>query len=208
MGMLCSCHKKKEEIKTPTPPPTPVVDMPDNYFYPLKTGNYWVYKRTEVMGSGPTANTTITMDTIRITYDTIINGQRNYYFTDGVWEGIYAGFYADSAGYILNNGFVQAFIDLKPNDTLWRDSTPNYIIQTMRSPLTDTTITVPLGTYACWQTIQEVYFVNGTGNPDVPNPRTARRFYARNVGLIKSYAFYSNTPGGITAELVEVHLER
>lgn len=178
------------------------------YFYPMKTGNYWVYEViTDLMGNPVTQDTLI--DTVRIVGTFTANGHTYYDFRS---HNVFAGFYADSAGYIVRydttGSTSYVFLDTTPHATLWQDTTDmGLLYRVYRSGNGDTSVTVPAGTFTCLQTILDAHYLQS--NPPAPhaNPRPVYWYYAHGVGLVQENTWYLHNPGDRTKVLIDYHLE-
>jgi hypothetical protein len=197
--LVVACKKKKEPATVITPPIAPT---PSNYFFPFKTGNYWVYQRVNYDGS----TNPVVYDTIRVTGDTVIRSITYYNLTQGGdFEGI-AGFYGDSAGYVVTpTGPFN--VRTQQGDTIAKDSVGGIYYQVTRTGKTDTTISVQAGNFSCVQTIRDFYYPSNYPPPGSnTNPRETYIYYAKNIGLAYTTAFFVSSPYTITMQLVSYHI--
>ena len=192
--VLASCNKEK------TNPP---IDNPKVQFsyLPMKVGNYWVYRHYNIDTIGhiiQTAETPIT-DSVVITGDTIINGNR-YFVFEGTNYPVALGWgvidlLRDSSGYIVNAQGIIKFSKDNFTDTLafttaiFNNDTVYRLSYKMEE--TDTIVTVPAGSYGVLNyrgTVQTKMKI-----PGIPNPRYINTFYAGNVGcIVETYFFLSS----------------
>lgn len=108
---LLACEKKTE---TTTP------EVKSDYF-PLSTGNYWVYN-TYCIDSFGNDSLYTENDTVRIIGDTIINGNSYKVFRankDDLFAYFANRFYRDSSGYIVDNYGRTIFSSDDLKDTLY-----------------------------------------------------------------------------------------
>lgn len=176
-----------------------------DYFFPLKVGNYWVYRTEAETGVYPNYTLDTFYDTLRIVSDTLINSITYYQLTGSLTT--LANFYGDSAGYIVYREGILFELDTVPNAILRQDTTDaGFFYRVYRTGSIDTNITVPVGSFICIETILDAHYL--VGNPPSPNanPRSAFWYYAENVGLVKSITWYAAASGKITSELVDYHL--
>ena len=112
--------------------------------FPLKLGNTWTYKVTSFDAKGKPLGTSGQV-IYHITRDTTIVGEQWYYFelngsglyyfnrTDGVWN--------------FANGTRQSFFKYSSTKYTWYSTN----LGSMRILSTDTNLTVPKGTFSCYQ---------------------------------------------------------
>lgn len=186
VGILVSCSKDKDE--------TPEVPAP-NYF-PLKTGNYWVYQQFSV-DSNKVEKEIMYTDSTVVDGDTIINSKKYHrvlYFkmiTEySCWKDTLN--LRDSSGYIVTSEGSKHLSWINFTDTLRQKleviySGPLYFLSFKMEEVTDT-VTVPAGKFKvinCKGTLQS--FVK-----DVPEFRYENNLYADGIGpVVTSYHYFS-----------------
>lgn len=197
--MLQACQKDK------TNPLPPANASPAEYFFPMKTGNYWVYKITD----SNTPTPTVTYDTLRVIGDTSINGITFYQLKTSNMQMIPNGsFVGDSAGYIVYSNGNRFPLSTLANDTLSADTTDAAMLyRVYRSGNLDTTIVVPSGSYQTVEAILDAYYLQGPPPPPHTNPRPVLSYFSKNIGLVKCVTYYVSGPGNITSELQNYHIQ-
>lgn len=196
LAMIFLSNCGKENVS-----PKPLNPNAAGYFMPLKIGNFWVYKVTIENGNYPNYTYDRGYDTVRISSDTTING--NHYFEiKSKVIGVYDGFYADSAGWIvrLDNSIYP--LSLTPNDTVAQYAIgSNFLNVVEHTGVADTVIQVPAGVFRCIEMIGAVYYVQDTPPAPNTNPRQSLNYYSENIGLTKCKTFFVDQPGNIIVEL-------
>ncbi len=192
--MLYSCNKDN---------PTPPQQAPADFFFPMKVGNFWVYKVTTQNGPHPNYTIDISFDTLRITDDTVIGSVTYYQFRSLSRQGLANDWWlGDSSGTILfSNGDRFPLSDIA-DDTISSYLTDNgFDHRVYKSGVLDTLITVPAGTYHCLESVLDFYYL--TTSPPLPNsnPRQTLSYFCKNIGLVKTKNWYSSESGDVISEL-------
>lgn len=191
-----------------------------NYF-PLETGNSWVYKNYEIDSVGNETDLNI-MDSVVVTRDTLINGNLYYVlegtnyplnidpFTGENWSTL--AILRDSSGYLVNHkGEIMLSVD-NFTDTLFMqmatngEDTIHTITYQMEKP--DELINVPAGKFEVINFKGTVYNLSPHKNPAIKNPRYINYYYANNVGKVLQTYFYLNGTSTFEKRLVRYHLTR
>lgn len=196
--LLQACQKDKANQ-------TPESATASEYFFPMKTGNYWVYKVTDTNTPTPT----VTYDTLRVIGDTSINGSVFYQLKTSSMQMIPNGaFVGASAGYIVYSDGNRFPLSINVNDTLSADTTDAATLyRVYRSGNLDTTIVVPSGSYQTVETVLDAYYLQGPPPPPHTNPRPVLSYFAKNIGLVKCVTYYVSGPGNITSELQSYYIQ-
>ena len=199
VGILFSACREND------PQPTPQLASAKDYFFPLKVGNYWVYRTEAETGDYPSYAIDTSYDTLRVISDTVINSI-TYYQLIGSLTTL-TNFYGDSAGYIVYREGILFELDTVPNAILRQDTTDaGLFYREYKTGSIDTTITVPVGSFSCIETELNANYLLGNPPTPNPNPRPAFWYYTENIGLVKSITWYVNASGKITSELVDYQL--
>ncbi len=155
--LIISCNKN--DNNTTAPPPQSQPTGP----FPLEIGNSWTYQVTFFDIDGTKQSTTGTV-IYQITRDTTVDGEKWYYLKTES-SGIYYLNRSNGVWSVLN-GNKQTFLKY-PTTKSDRYSTT---IGNMRIASTDTSITVPKGTFSCYEyrlsqstPCNDYYFLGGTG---------------------------------------------
>ncbi|MGJ8661735.1 MAG: hypothetical protein ACSHXL_06835 [Bacteroidota bacterium] len=191
--LMFSCKKKKVESAIPTP----VVNnpTPQNEYYSLKVGSYWIYENIFIDSNGLETNMG-TIDTVKIINDTIINGNLFSVFQSHPTGGtVQIYFLRDSSGITVNsyggihfNPFdnsINTFED--PNLTGFSHTTQTLILPNM-------SISVPAGTFGEILDRQfSTFFTNGNPiNSCGDQIFVEHSYYSKNIGLLKYNWGYFN----------------
>ena len=149
-----SCQKKDSV----TPPETKS-DLVTDY-YPLSTGNYWVYKQTQYDSLGNVIPQTWKNDSIVVKSDTVINSKTYHTLVEynflGSSNPIYK-YYRDSADCIVNN-LGEVIFSINTTGVYKRIFTSDTVAYINYSYVnTPTNITVPQGTYNCPDFLGSLY---------------------------------------------------
>ena len=152
------------------------------FIFPLKTGNYWVSQHETYDSLGTLRNAFV--DTLRVVGDTMINSERWYYFLEGAH-----GFYTNRAdghyGYVAAWS-PQPFLDLKYPAQQGDTYSIPYALGIREVVSTGASITVPAGTFTCYQ-YRSPY----------PNNWQWNYYYTPGVGLILSSGVRRSQGGSI-----------
>lgn len=197
---VCAC-KKDEPDEIPIPPVESVLD-----YMPLAIGNYWIYEYFSC-DSGEVNCVSKSIDTSRITKDTLING--NTYFkieSNYPVEGS-AVFLRDSGdylvasyGYILfthkdsNQIFNEKYFISGLGDTLY-----HYYYELVPEI---TEVSVESGMYYCMD-FQQTFF---RAEDDFQVEHNGHSYYAKNVGLVKNSASWAASLDVEKRELIGYYL--
>jgi hypothetical protein len=177
---LISCRKDDTQPVTTNPNQETVSD-----YFPLKEGNYWVYKRTLVDSSGTILLNTYDNDSIIVKNDTLINNKIyhqifEYSFSNSTFAYIY--FYRDSANFIVNqNGTI--ILSIKPGFVYKRPliaDTSLYINYYFVNQTTNITLTS--GIFNCVDFKGEFY----SKSDNFTTAKLIHNYYYKNIGSIKS----------------------
>lgn len=207
LGLLFSCKEKETEITQPYDPPI-AFD-----YLPMKTGNYWVYRHYNIDTLGNVFETN-QIDSVVITGDTSINGNRYFVFQGTNYPylttwGI-VDILRDSSGYIVNkDGLIKFsetnFTDILASKTELHNGDTLYTLNyRMENP--DTTITVPAGTFGVLNYKGTVY--SPLYGPEMPNPRYLNTYFADNVGKILETYFFLSNPAYSEKRLIRYQAEK
>lgn len=201
--IFTSCRKEDSNPITPTNQQKSVLD-----YFPLNTGNYWVYKQSEYDSLGNIRPHTYANDSIVVKNDTIINNKTYHTIIEYNFLGSpnsHNHYYRDSANYIVDNngniilsvtpGFIHKQVIAFNLDTI---SYVNYsfIDQT-------TSITVPLGTYNCVDVRGEIF--RKTDNFSIAH--LTHNYYYKNIGSVKKVLRFVESLGFIELELVNYNVQ-
>ncbi|NVN94550.1 MAG: hypothetical protein HXX18_04605 [Bacteroidetes bacterium] len=197
-----SCRK---ENSISTPPPVTTNESVLDYF-PLKAGNYWVYKQSEIDSSGNNIITTYPNDSIVVKNDTLINNltyhtvseynflgmsyPRNQYLRDS------GNFIVNEKGEIIfsiNSGFIHT--QLLSSDTI---AYVNYSFINQTS-----NITVPLGVYSCVDFRGEIYRKMDNYN----RAYLSHNYYNKGIGSVRKIERYIISLGQIDLQLISYHVQ-
>lgn len=194
--LFFSCTKKDSSTPydTATPAPTtPTYTIAD--YTKLTTGNYWVYEivNVDTLGNATPAGT----DSCYIEKDTMIKGNTyaeliNYPFTG-------TEFLRDSASFLLDQDDNALFTLSYFNVELYQDSIPG-AISIYSVPNSQVVITVPAGTYTCYDFMGTVTIY--TKGYKWGNPRYSGYYYSAGVGLVEAINFYISQPGTVQYRLL------
>lgn len=178
--VVCGCKKDEPDDIIPVPPEESVLD-----YMPLAIGNFWIYENFRC-DSGEVDCVSTSIDTSRITKDTLING--NTYFK---WEQNYpltgmTLFLRDSGDYLITSyGYI--LFTLKDSSQIFNE---RFIISGLGDTLyhffdrlNPNSIEVPVesGVYQCMDFQQSFFRVQDNFQIE----HTGHRYYAKNVGLVK-----------------------
>ena len=196
---LSNCSKEKKDAVAQR--------TASEYFMPMKTGNYWVYKRTGQGGIYPNYTETVTYDSVKVKGDTVINGRTYFEIYGGLFLGVENGLYADSSGWIIRYGNGLFPLSVVANDTVAQGSLGNSLYVVYKTGSTDTSITVPAGTFPCTEMIWDAYYLLESPPASNPNPRPVFTYFSRNVGITKSQTWYYSGSGTTTMELHSYYIQ-
>lgn len=198
--LLTACKKDKTDYVT------------DSYaYFPMKTGNYWVYKWFHVDSSGNETTLAWNNDTIEIVGDTIINAHTFYKVDEKLIGGAQhrVRYLRDSAMWMVDEtGEIEFTVEASAQNFSPYTSTgvPYTSISHMNYSAPQKNVpagSFPTITKVTTITIDQGTFCNGT------NQRSTVKGYGRNVGLTFYTNFYIADPNCEfnEARLVEYHLQ-
>ncbi|MFH0893027.1 MAG: hypothetical protein V2A54_01225 [Bacteroidota bacterium] len=205
-ALFQSCKKDNETVITPTPAPEESTDYSN-----LSIGNYWVYQRFDVDGSGNAIASNV-YDSCYVEKDTTINSNTYFKVIRPVPYGSAASYsyQRDSSNYLVNSHgdilfspkdfttvFSSKYMVINISDTVCN------IMRMMADK--DQTYSTPSGNYTT-SNCKETYSMY----PNYSNGGTLRyknNRYAANVGLvIETLPFFANSPNSIERRLVRFHV--
>ncbi len=190
ISLFVSCNKG-DSNSNPT--------VESNYF-PLQTGNYWVYQHYKIDSLGNETDMNKT-DSVIIKRDTIINNNQyfilegtNYPYNGDRWEIL--DYLRDSSGYLVNaNGIIKCsesnFTDTLVSKTEVISEDTLYIL-TYQMEETGNTIIVPAGEFNAINFKGTVFMPHY--KPGIQNPRFMNNYYADGVGKILDTYFFLSSP--------------
>ena len=183
-----SCEKNNSDSNNNT--------LEKSDYFPLKTGNYWIYKHYDIDSTGNETERDRT-DSMIISRDTIINNYKyyilegtNYPFNGGEWGII--DILRDSGSYVVNvegmikfssDNFTDTLVsksEVFNNDTL-------YTLTYKMEKLTNSA-SVPAGEFEVLNfkgTVTTPFEISG-----IKNPRYLNNLYSNRVGKILETYFY------------------
>jgi hypothetical protein len=218
-SLLVSCKKKnqiQEEYLTQN-------NQTHANYMPLKDGNYWVYQQKNVDTLGNTTGTNLTLDTITVLGDTIINNKTYKYlkssrsFSNGSNYNFLIGipqFIRKENGEIFSPGnLTENCIFSLSRDTLvnqgcfianWAPNCRYKLSKFMAN--TTTSVNIPFGTFSTYNA-KELTISNIQNEwPFWKNKRYRDFQCAKNIGLIRSTTFFVSGTSTMVYELVDYHL--
>jgi hypothetical protein len=176
-------------------------------YYPLKVGDYWIYKQTLYDSSGTVLNSTMTDDTIMVTKDTTINSKVYHKLAEHNFLGNASVSYSnvrDSADCIVKDDGKILFSIKSPGMICSQISTPdtltyaNYYYNS-----TAVSISVPGGTYDCVEYYGEVY----RKTENYSNKYIVSKFCSKNIGPVKKTNIIVSNVDKIVLELRSCHIQ-
>lgn len=200
--LVIACYAcKKDEVVTADPPKDSVLD-----YMPLSIGNYWIYE-TFGCDSGEVNCTSKSIDTSRITKDTVIYG-KTYYKLEGNYHlFIDPIFLRDSGDYLVDHkgrvlfthtDSLQIFNEQIVND--FYGDTVFYWYDKLISQNEE--IMVEAGLFNCMD-MRTSFFRE---EDDFQIEHQGHNYYAKNVGLIKQSAMWASSLDVNKRELVGYYL--
>lgn len=211
-----SCKKdKKVEPEGNTSNPT-TTNYPN--YSNLKVGNYWIYQRFEIDGSGNVTPLSI-IDSCYIEKDTIISGNTYYKYISPNFSNTVspnsvspnvAEYYRDSLSYLITN---YGRIEFSSQDftTIYKSgyqlANPNDTVCRFEFKMGDqnTNITTPLGTYNT-SSFNEIYYMYPNYST-AGSVRSRHTRYAENVGKVtQEWYFFASVPTRWERRLIRYHL--
>lgn len=197
--VLSNCSKEKKNNTTP--------GTPAEYFLPMKTGNFWVYRTQIENGTYPNYTVNTVYDTVKVRRDTVIGGRTYYEIIQGGLIGLGSGLYADSAGWIIHYTDGLFPLSTAANDTITQDTIGGILYLVYKTGAADTSVMVPSGNYNCTEMIGDAYYLNGPPPAPHTNPRQLFSYYSRGIGVVKSLTWYASASGNITSELHTYYIQ-
>ena len=195
--VFSACNK--DETDTDPSPQESVLD-----YFPLNTGNYWVYERSFCDSTWTQCEAKST-DTTFVTKDTLINNII-YYKVEGVnslGQSV-KSFYRDSLNYVVNsNGtilFSSSDFESKMHEQyviIDEDDTIFYWYYKMQEELF--AIHVPAGSFDCLDNKMSFF----RKIDDFEKEFNTHQLYAKNIGPIFNQAMFASSGSGYKSELVD-----
>ncbi len=184
-------------------------------YLPLDEGNYWVYEHRRIDSNGVDEPFGSELDTVRVTRDTVINGQAYK-----ILEGRYAPWHnkpnqivdivRDSAGYLVSYTgrvliSVKKFDQVFANDTVYTHDDHWFYASAKKIRMSQNELQVPAGKFVTIFNEDLVLF-----NPDVSVPfyeRVQETHYAKGVGRVMQRYFYAASPYTFEKRLVDYNIQ-
>jgi hypothetical protein len=199
--VMASCKKDNVEVSPAyTPPPPPAATG-----YQLTIGSYWIYENTNIdTNNVETVNTSSPTDSCYVADDTVIGGRTYSVFVGSMLSPTTVFFRRDSAGFIIDPAGKIYYSSADFISTLRTSSVPGYMdtYYKMVGPVTG--ITVPAGTFTCYDYQGMAVFQSGY---PYDNPRFMHSYYGNGVGLVREVAFFAGSPGYIARRLLRYHVQ-
>jgi hypothetical protein len=196
--IVISCNKKKSDLSGSDTIKTTVA-VSD--YFPLNTGNYWVYKTTQYDSSGNLIQQTFKNDSVVVKNDTVINSKTYHTVIEYNFLGSTTPntqFYKDSADCVIdNNGEIIFSINSAAiiySKILSPDTVAYVNYSYINTPIT---ISVPIGTYNCVDFKGDVF--RKIDNFD--KAYSTHNYYSKNIGTIKKIELFVNSLYKINLEL-------
>lgn len=174
-------------------------------YYPLKQGNYWVFKLSNADTSGNITSVYPLHDSIVVENDTIINSNTYHIVTEYnfVGGGNAINYIRDSANCIVNN-LREILLSLDTGvfyKKIYPPDTMLYIDFSFISQLT--LISVPLGTFSC---------VDFRGKllrkaDNYCNPHFTHSYFCKYIGSVKKIKIWSASLQQLHYELLMYHVQ-
>lgn len=200
---LFACNKE-EAPETETP----VTDTPSvSDYFPLATGNYWVYQQTWYDNSGNIISQSLGNDSVFVKNDTVINSKIYHtvveYNAAGTNE-FYSRFFRDSADCIIDDQGKIVFSIKTPGLIYKEITTPDTVafVDYYYSG-TPTSITVPLGTYSCVDYRGEVF----RKADNFSTCYLIHTYFSENIGPVKRMSLFVGSLYRINLDLVSYHIQ-
>lgn len=194
---FASCHKKDT---APTTPDT-VLD-----YYPLKEGNYWIYKPSWSDTAGNVIPQTWENDSVVVKGDTVINGKIyhsviEYNFLGSANPSI--NYYRDSANCIVNE-HGEIIFSINSGIVYKKIITPDTLAYVNYSFVNDiTSITVPLGTYSCFDFKGEIFRKTDNYN----KAYLTHNYSCKSIGPVKKIKRFVTSLQQINLDLLNYHIQ-
>jgi|AntAceMinimDraft_9_1070365.scaffolds.fasta_scaffold06022_1 hypothetical protein len=194
--LISSCEKSSVNPNDP--------ETTKNYL-PMSIGNYWIYQ-TYLIDTLGIDQPVEMLDSISITRDTIINGNKFFVFEgDTYFNHDYLRLQRDSSGYIIDESGKIYFSEDNFIDTLYyyeHVQNDNIVYMTYNiMQENEVVLTVPSGTYSTLNNLGTVYV------PLADITKTFGSYYANNVGQVLSEGvFVFSNSGRFESRLVRYHV--
>jgi len=176
-------------------------------YLPMSVGNYWIYQHYKIDSLG---NETVTnlFDSLVITKDTFINGNKYYVFGGVQATPTFSDILRDSLGYIVTQKGEKIFSSINFTDTInsfhyfinilddnHEDSIEIYSIK-LKMQITPQQQIVPAGTFTTLMAHGMVkcywFYYDNTWNRTATVSIDKNRYFAQNVGIIvDTYRWYN-----------------
>jgi len=197
---FASCNKENSTSTTSTKS----VSILD--YFPLKQGNYWVYKQSICDSSGNTISSNWKNDSMVVKNDTVIN---NLTYHTIVEYNFYVNshptyyYYRDSANCIVNNlgEIVLSFDTGIYYKKIYSPDTALFINYSYINQLTS--VIVPLGTYNCVDFRGE--FFRKMDNYNVSY--FTHKYCSKNIGIVKKINLFSSNLNQVHLDLIMYYVQ-
>jgi len=199
---IVSCNKKDATAPANTTPTT--LSVKD--YYPLVTGDYWIYKQTQYDTSGNIMTQTWINDSVLVKNDTVINSKTyhtvvNYNLMGATTPSF--GYYRDSSDCIVNN-HGKIIFSINTSGIIFKDiltpDTMGYVNYSYNG--VSTSITVPMGIFSCVDLKGDVY----RKVDNFSKSYLIHNYTCKNIGPVKRMMIYINALYRINLELISYHL--
>jgi hypothetical protein len=196
--IFSSCKKEEPAPVAPTPlPPATLAD-----YSQLATGNWWAYQTMRYDTSGNYWSQGTGRDTLRITGDTVLNGN-TYFVVDGTSFGgglTTQEFWRDSVDCIVNRNGHILFCYGRYDQNLQHDSlagswTADHVVSSQ-----EVNESTPSGNYSCY--VMTITYDRGFWGITYNTYS-----YARGVGRVKFREDFPAQPGGLEMKLMDHHVQ-
>ena len=197
-----SCNKKDAPA-----PETPTTTLSVADYFPLTTGDYWVYKQSEYDTSGNVIPQTWKNDSVVVKNDTVINSKTYHIVANYNYLGNtnpMFSYYRDSSDCVVNEG----------GGIIFSIKTPGIIYKHILSPdtvayvdytfiATPISITVPLGTYSCVDFKGDVY----RKADNYSKSYLVHNYNCKNIGPVKKMELYVGSLYRLNFDLLAYHVQ-
>ncbi len=205
---ITSCKKENDEVSAPIiPTPDPIAITA---FSQLQAGNYWVYERRQVDSMDVDQGTSVLVDSIFVTDETIEELGVNYTVLRKASNGVVTAAYylwRDSANCIVNDlhriQFCSSPLDEVVETTF--SGGPNGVQIDVSVSSAMEGLTVPAGSFSTYKLTGTVTSY-GTF-PFQPSWKHPRSYWAPGVGRVKWYDHYAAGDLGYRFELVRYNVQ-
>ncbi|MDP1727321.1 MAG: hypothetical protein Q8M15_11100 [Bacteroidota bacterium] len=196
--IFSSCSKEKTPITTPDS----VLD-----YFPLKKGNYWVYKVSYLDSAGNTISQSRENDSMVIGNDILINNKTyitviHYNYLGATNSDPFIVYYRDSSDCIVNNyGKIIFSINSGVYKEIFHEDSSAYINYSFVSQATN--ITVPIGTYNCLDYKGELY----RKSEQYKIAFLTHNYCYKNIGTIRKVMLYIGSLDKVNLDLIKYHIQ-